>query len=236
MRGLVYKKGASHFEMIISFVFFIGFVFFLFIFLQPHDTSILSNAVTKGFYDSFEEKVHTNLSNMFLKTNYAGDKNCFYIQLSEDEFIYAIADGNSHVTKLNGDEINSNLDGSNLNIEEGESFFRVAISPEFVEGNIKECELLSDYELGPPIERRVTSYNALEKMSERYFSNYAELKKELNIPSIFDFAIVAETLPIKMESQHGVPDSIDIMVQNYMVGVLKSDGTLIDERFSLKIW
>ncbi|MFH1521656.1 MAG: hypothetical protein ABIF18_01730 [archaeon] len=236
MRGLVHKKGASHFEMIISFVFFIGFVFFLFIFLQPHDTSMLSGAVTTGLYDSFEEYAHTNLSNMFLKTNYTGTSSCFYIQLPKEDFIYVITDGNSYVTKLSGTDVNSSLDGNDLNIEEGESFFRVAISPEFDDDDITDCDSLSDYELGPPIERRVLSYSALEEMSERYFNNYEELKSDLRVPPIFDFAIVSENLPIKMEPQNGVPDSIDIMVQDYMIGVLKSDGTLINDRFSLKIW
>ena len=59
------KRGAAHFEMIISFVFFIGFVFFLFIALKPYDTTTLSGAVVSGLYFSFEEATHTNLSDTF---------------------------------------------------------------------------------------------------------------------------------------------------------------------------
>ncbi len=236
MRGLINKKGASHFEMIISFVFFIGFVFFLFVFLKPHDTSTLSSAVITGLYDSFEEKVSTNLSNVFLKTNYTEGNSCFYIQLPEGGFVYAIADGNSRVTKLSGDSVNSNLVGGGLSIESGESFFRVAISPEFEGGTIEGCDVLSDYELGQPVERKVISYSVLKEINESYFSNYNELKKELKVPAIFDFAIVAENLPIKMEPRNGVPDSVEVMAQDYIAEVLKSDGTLINEKFSLKIW
>ena len=78
MRGLICKKGASHFEMMISFVFFIGFVFFLFVFLKPHDTSMLSGAVITGLYDSFGDMAYTNLSNIFLRANYTGTDDCFY--------------------------------------------------------------------------------------------------------------------------------------------------------------
>jgi len=236
MRGLTGKRGASHFEMIMSFVFFIGFVFFIFMLLKPYDTSTLSNTVVAGLYDSFEEKVHTNLSNMFLKANYTGTSDCFYVQLPEDIFIYPINNGNSHVTKLSGTEIGSKLGGTNLNIRSGESFFRVAISPEFEEEDISGCEVLEDYELGQPVERMVISYGALEEMTEKYFDDYEGLKRELKVPPIFDFAIVVENSSIKMESSHGVPDSVDVVAQDYVVGVLKSDGTLTNERFILKIW
>jgi len=73
------KGGASHFEMIISFVFFVGFVFFLFLFLKPYDTTILSGAVVTSLYDTFEEEVHTNLTNFFLKADYTGKEDCFYV-------------------------------------------------------------------------------------------------------------------------------------------------------------
>ena len=66
--------------MIISFVFFLGFVFFIFMVLKPYDASILSGAMVAGLYDSFEEKTHTNLSNLFLKANYTGTNDCFYVQ------------------------------------------------------------------------------------------------------------------------------------------------------------
>lgn len=236
MRGKINKKGASHFEMIISFVFFVGFVFFVFMILKPYDTSTLSGVVVVELYDSFEEKVHTNLSNVFLKVNYTGVSDCFYVQLPEEVFVYSIANGNSHVIKLGGAEVDSNIDGVNLNIKRGEDFFKVAISPEFENENIGECEVLNDYELGQPVERRVVSYKSLIEMNESYFNSYEELKKELKMPPIFDFAIVLENLSIKMEPQHGIPNLVDVMAREYVLGVLKSDGTLTNERFSLRIW
>jgi len=230
------KRGASHFEMIISFMFFLGFVFFIFIILKPYDTSVMSNTAVIGFYDSFEEKMNTNLSNIFLKANYAGEEDCFYIQLPEDVFVYDIEKGNSYVTKLTGAEIDSKLNGVNLNIKSGESFFRIAISPEFEEGHTDGCEILGDYELGQPVGREVFSYSALMEINESYFNSYEELKEELRVPPILDFAIVFEDLPIKMEPRHGTPDLVDVMAQEYVAGVLKSNGNLTNERFILKIW
>ena len=55
------------FFMIISFLFFVTFVFFLFVILKPYDTQTLTGAVVTGMFNSFEENTRTNLTNIFLK-------------------------------------------------------------------------------------------------------------------------------------------------------------------------
>ena len=241
------KKGAAHLEMIIAFVFFTGFVFFLFSTLKPTDSSTLSSSVLTGLHDSFEKRTYTNLSNMFLKVDSSGGADCFSIKILEEIFSYRIIEGKSHVTKLGGDDIDCGLmqtgsGGWKLNIgHEGETAFRIAFSPEFSDEDIDDegCDDIEreNCELGSVVERQVVSYSALEEMSGEYYSNYDSLKNELKIPPIFDFAIVTETSPeVNMEPELGIPSSVDIMVESYVFGVLKNDGTFINERFSFKIW
>jgi len=229
------KIGAAHFEMIISTVFFVGFVFFLFMVISPQDTSALSNSVVSGLYDSFIEEAYVNLSSVFLKANYTGNNNCFSIRLSPNMFIYNITNGNSHVKKLSGENINSNLIGNNLNMENDNIFFRILISPEFESGNISGCESLNNYELGSVTERQIVSYSALENITNKYYSNYEGLKTDLKVPSTFDFSIVAEkSKSIIMETN--VPDSVEIVAQDYIAEVLKKDGSIINEKFTLMVW
>ena len=231
------KIGAAHFEMIISIVFFTGFVFFLFMIINPQDTSALPNSITLGLYDSFIEEVHTNLSSIFLKANYTGIDTCFSIQLSPNIFVYNITNGNSHVEKLNGENINSSIVGNDLNIENNDTFFRILISPEFESGSISGCDNFSNYEFGSIIERQVISYSALENITNKYYNDYESLKVDLKVPSIFDFSIVAENLSnIAMEPVSGIPSSVEIMAQDYIYEVLKKDGSIINERFTLKTW
>ena len=244
MRGLIdKKKGAAHFEMIFSFVFFVGFVFFLFMVLKPQDTSTLSGSVIAALYDSFEEEVHTNLSNMFLKTEYeVGEGGCFIIELPGRIFTYALSDGDSYVTTLAGTGVNSDLtasggDGS-LEVNNDSNFFRVAISPEFNDTEIGGCGVLDNYELGSIVERRVVSMSALEDMHNRYGDEYESLRTDLRIPPVFDFSITTETLggDVNMEPHFGIPDTVEVQAQDYIVEVLNSTGALINERFTLKIW
>ncbi len=236
MRGIINKSGAGQFEMVISMVFFLGFVSFLFIALSPQDTTTLSNAVVTGLYNSFTKETSTNLSSMFLRTNQSQGQSCFTINLPSNLFIYNISKGNSFTETVGGQEVHSNLIGNNLDIVSNDSFFRIEISPE-IKGSINsECVSVANYSLGSISERKVISYNSLEKMQEKYLTNYDDLKNELQVPPTFDFAIIARTLPIKMTPQHGIPSSVKVMANEHSLEVLRDNGTLTNENFDFKIW
>jgi hypothetical protein len=103
MRG---RRGTAHFEMIISFVFFAGFIFFLFMVLEPQDTRVLPDSVIAGLYDSLKNNVSINLSSVFLRANYdVGDPNCFRFVLPDNVFSYPTVDDGSRVFNLYGEII-----------------------------------------------------------------------------------------------------------------------------------
>lgn len=248
MKGLVDKRGSSHLEMIIAFIFFTGFVFFLFTVLKPTDASTLSGSVITGLRVSFEDEVYTNLSNVFLKVKegvYYPNKNCFYIGTPEEIFSYKIIEDKSRITELGGNRVNSDLKklGSNWRLgifHEDQTAFRIAISPEFIDGEISvgSCAELDsdDYELGDVVERQVVSYQALADMKTEYESDYDVLRTSLGVPPIFDFAIVPETLLEEVKMEREIPSGVDVMAEDYVFGVIESDGTFTNERFSFKIW
>jgi len=229
------KKGAAHFEMITSFVFFMGFVFFLFMVLTPQDTGVLSGAVIGGFYNSFEEMTYTNLSSVFLRANRSGNS-CFKIDLLEDIFDYSISDG-SYVAKLDGSGVDSDVDNGDLRVDDSDHYFKVLISPVFTDENPGGCIDLLDYELGSVIEKRVVFYDELMVMRGKYYSDHDGLRSDLNIPAIFDFSIVSEGMPeINMEPASGIPDAAEVTARDYVIEVLRANGTLTNERFYFKVW
>ena len=227
------KTGAAHLEMIISFLFFMGFVFFLFIVLKPYDMTTLSSSVVAGLYDSFEEKIHTNLTNIFLKANYTGPGSCFYIQLPEEIFEYNFT--KSLVKSVSDVEINSEFENNNLNINSGEVFYKIAISPEFENDNLGGCEQLSNYSLGSLVERRVSSYSSLVNMSDKYTNNYEGLRSDLSVPEVFDFGITCKKLP-EINMERLVPSLGDVVARDYILEVLKDTGEVINARFTIKVW
>ena len=227
------KVGAAHLEMIISFVFFMGFVFFLFTVLQPYDMTTLSSSVVAGLYDSFEEKIHTNLTDMFLKANYAGPSSCFYIQLPNEIFTYKFT--KSLVKDVSDVKIESEFENDNLNINSNEVFYKIAISPEFDSNSLSGCEQLSNYSLGSLIERRVSSYNSLINMSNKYENDYEGLKHDLNVPEVFDFGVVCKELP-EINMERLIPSLGDVVSRDYILEVLKNTGEVINARFTIKVW
>ena len=127
--------------------------------------------------------------------------------------------------------------GGTLNINNSDTFFRVSVSPEFDDEDVEGCDPLEHYELGSVLERRVVSYSALEAMAVKYSENYEGLRSDLRVPGIFDFSIVSENMSnIDMKPLFGVPDSVEVMAQNYVMEVLNKNGELRNERFTLKIW
>lgn len=227
------KSGAGHLEMIISFLFFTGFVFFLLTTLKPYDETTLSSSVIAGLYDSFEKNIHTNLTNVFLKANYLGSNPCFYIQLPSDLFEYNFT--RSLTKNIYDVEINSEFKGDNLNIASNENFYKISISPEFSNNNLSSCEQLSNYSLGSLIEQRVSSYNSLVNMSSRYETDYEGLRKDLNVPEVFDFAITCKELP-EINMTRLIPRLGDVVSNDYILEVLKDTGEVINTRFTLKVW
>lgn len=245
MRGEVFlslfmekgKRGAGQFEMVISFVFFFGFVLFLFIFLTPEDTTTLSGAVINELHDSFEERVYTNLSNLFLRAEYSGSNSCFTVDLPENVFKYDLDSGNSRVVLLSGDDVDSDLNSGILSVSNDDIYFRVSISPEFEDYDLYGCEELSDYVVGGVVERRVLSYSSLRDLSSDYYSDYEELRSRLGVPAIYDFAIVFEDMDdLTMMPSSGIPDGVEVMARDFVFEVLKSDGSFSNERVNFRIW
>jgi len=237
------KKGASHFEMIISFIFFLGFVFFLFLFLKPYDTTVLSGSVVAALYDTFEEETHTNLTSLFLKADHQEGVpgECFFILLPGEIFAYAFT--NSRVTDLADTFRDSDLDtlgsDANLNIDSDDIYYEVDISPEFGDADLSGCVPFdgggTPYTLGSNNPRRVVSYSALEEMKERYGGgDYENLKVDLRVPDAFEFFIVSEELDLEMKRL--VPDSVNVITYDYVIEVLRNNGTIINARFTLGVW
>ncbi len=232
MRG---KHGFGHFEMVISFVFFMGFVFFLFMYINPWTSSALPTSALGQLYNSFTETVNTNLSTVFVKTNYTGNAPCFYINLPSSLFEYSITNSNSLVTKLGGTKIASAISGDSLNMNKSGKYFRVAISPEFNNTPLASCTVLNNFTLGQVAELQVVSYSKLKKMRDKYYSNYDGLKKDLKIAGIFDFEIVPEDMP-ELTMNKTVPNSVNVLAKDYVVKVLRSDGAISNEKISIRIW
>ena len=235
MRKIKGKKAVgSHIEIIMSFVLFFGFVVFLLIFMRPTKQSTLPGSVVSGLHDSFRQKVYTNLTEVFLKTEHFGGS-CFFVNLREDLFTYDFS--NSLVNVAGGGNVDSKLEpGGGLQVMAGEGSYEVMFSPEFVDEDVS-CSSGSGSDgvgflLGGIGEKQLVSNKELLKMKQKYEEGYEDLKNDLNFPSAFDFAIVSDVVVV----QRVIPEQAEVKARDYVEEVLFEDGTIKNVRFTFKVW
>jgi hypothetical protein len=226
------KRGASHFEVVVSFILFLGFVFFLLMFVRPYKTTSLSGSIVASLYDSFEEEVHTNLTSVFLKASNES-ASCFYVNLSGVPFRFSLTD--SLVKNISDVKKDSWFDGDELNILGDDTFYYVFISPEFNNSDLGDCSAVDNFVLGSLVERRAISYNRLVEMKDRYDNDYSDLKSELGFPEVFDFAVSFGDLP-ELTMSRLVPQGVDVQAREYLEEVLFENGTIVNSKFNLRVW
>jgi len=118
------KGGAAHLEMVIAFIFFLGFVTFIFAVLKPLDSTVLTQNIADELGQKMHDYLETDYSQAFLyvqrnQTN----EGCFLLQDLQSNFKHALSV--SKVEYINPNEgqtgqVNSSIEGGATPGEAGE--------------------------------------------------------------------------------------------------------------------
>ncbi len=223
------KRASAHLEMILSFVIFIGFIFFILIFIKPFGESTLVDSVTNGLHDSFVKNSSTELTTLFLKLG-AVPSGCINISLPEELMSY---DASSASVFDDGNFVVSQVASDGFRIDNvTRSALHILVSPEFESGSLTSCTTTGGYVWGGVVEEKVISNQSLFEMAERYENDYENLKTELGIPGVFDFGIISEVVTM----ERTIPENLDVVATDYIEKVVFSDGQIKNVRFSFLIW
>jgi len=237
------KRASSHLEMVMAFLFFIGFTTFIFAFVKPYPPTSLTGAVVSGLENSLKKKAETNLSQIFIKIDPL-PPGCNEINLDRKTF-YTLSNSLVKKIKQNGkfEKIKSGIDSPpNLQIKDdspgGQEEHLIAfISPEFKQNNLQNCFSLDPAYItfGSIYEKEILSNKSLHDMKKKYYSDYKNLKKELKIPESNDFSITSPDFPeINMERK--IPESVEVYSKEIVVEILNSKGEIINPRMIIKVW
>jgi len=234
------KRGASHLEVILSFVIFVTFVLFLIIFLSPTENTDLSDSIILRIQDSFEKEATIELATLFVKSTDAGCVNVDFSGLGLDggSLVYdAIPSqgrqGRGITASINSYDSSFSSDTVSFESESAEDAFYVAISDEFALNSQDICTTgVVDHETGSLEYETIISNNSAYSLKARYDSDYDLLKQELNIPVGVDFAIV--TKDYQMETN--VPEGVDVIAKTFNYQVLYVNGTKEYQQVIFKIW
>jgi hypothetical protein len=109
------------------------------------------------------------------------------------------------------------------------TFFYVLSSNDFSD-QLSQCS--GNYGVGFINKRTVVSNRSLFTIKQKYDTNYEGLKNDLGIPSNVDFSLAAAGY--LMETS--IPLTVEVVAKTYYEPVLYSNGSLIVEKFTIKIW
>lgn len=179
------KKGMEHVEVVISFLIFVTFVTFLFVFLNPFKQRGVSDSVSEAIQEKIQDygkidflytSVNVNL------TRVTGS--CFNIEnLSNSKVI---------VKNASGIRVNAAQSANRINIQKSEEFYFIFYSSMFTEqGTFSSCTSLNaaEYKIGSVQSIDVYSLNKFITLNASYHSDYESLKGSLGIENDFGFVI-----------------------------------------------
>jgi hypothetical protein len=184
--------------------------------------------------NKFEHETYINLTKISLKLS-SPQVNCFLIDLAGID-----SNAKSIVRDESYSLISSSFDSNSgtIKINSNKEFFFIYLSPDFINGNLGECnELQSEnYEIGGVEKLNVVSYKKIKDLESKYNDNnqYENLKSTLGISSNLDFSIKTNIKDVTMETAQ--PEDSVAAASTFTYQVLYSDGKIEIKEITFKIW
>jgi hypothetical protein len=237
MKKRTIKKGASNLEIILSFVIFVGFIFFLFLAFPLNRTQ----TSTVGL-DSAERAImnFTNIDLVYFSAVFSdesmaqNEKTCFSFQPGRilDKVI---------ALDENDNRVNAMSDGESINVEGNGRFFQFYSSNEFVENSFNEdCTQMnsSDYGIGLVREYSVLSGSRIELLKGMYDKDYLNLVINFSLPSKSNFGFTLREINGTeiMNATRKKPVRGNVLARDLPVQIVYSDGELKYAMMRIETW
>ncbi len=226
------KRGAAHFEMIMSFILFAGFVTFLFLFLSPYETKSIQKNLLDDVYNAFTEQASTNLTTLFLKTDF-DRSGCFYVEIPSEILKYGMSESIVY-SATTGEKRKSTTSGNQISIEGTDKFFNIFISPIFSSDSLNGCGKENQFTLGSVVNQQVLAYPKMMELANEYETDYPTLKEKLTTPPNYDFAIISSDIGLSMQGE--IPKDVEVLSRSYVGNILYDNATMINVEFIVKTW
>lgn len=211
------KKASSHFEIIISFILFVGFTLFLVLSLEPTKQDLLEESILYGVVDRFFVDITTNLTSVLVDISKTTDIVC---NGDKDSPCYP-------------EEI-KNSENKIFEKKKGCVYY-IYSSKEFPASSVNTACLGSyNYSLGYISKQQVLSNDSLQQRKKEYYENYNASKTRFGVPEVVDFAIIIEGTDFNMTKT--IPDEAQVIAGVYRKKVLYGDGSIVNRDFIVKVW
>ncbi|MEK6810964.1 MAG: hypothetical protein AABX96_00485 [Nanoarchaeota archaeon] len=218
------RRGLSHIEFVISFVIFVVFIAFAFMFFSP----LQSNRTLKSTLDYAWLEVDDATKNkletysVFITSGASGgDEVAVIIDVPNDY--------NASVEDIEGKLIDSykSPNGAVHFSNPDENFVRIKYSPVFPNGAPINGTLLGadDYSISSSEVEELHFERLFDNLNKSYFSNYTALKKKFNLPNRMNFGFVAKfNETYEITALRNIPEESEVLSKNERFQAVSKSG------------
>lgn len=221
---MVNKRGLSHVEFVISFIIFIAFLLFSFIFFNP----LNSGRTLKSSMDYAWIEV-TNLARMPIETysvvidpRINAPQVALQIEVPSDYYAF--------VEDIDGKSISSYMDDNKyVHFKRpDDNFVKIKYSSAFTNG----VQIIGDYLEGEDYKISSSKIEELYfeskfiELKDRYFEEYLVLKNEINLPNRIEFGFIvdfSDDTP-NLDSLNEIPEDYEVLSKNDRIEVIRNSG------------
>jgi hypothetical protein len=217
------KRGLSHIEFVLSFVIFIGFIIFAFIFFNPLQSGrTLKSSMDYAWIEvSQEAKAKMETYSVFI-TSGIGYKIAIKITGVDGSYNASVEDSSGEVIKTYTN------DNGYAHFDIGtEDFFRIRYSPIFTKGEPISGTLIddNDYSISSSKVEEIYFEELFLEINKSYFLDYKGLKTKFNLPNRVDFGFVVRfDNGDEINSLNEIPESLEVLSRRDRVEIIRNSS------------
>ncbi|MEK6924631.1 MAG: hypothetical protein AABW71_00150 [Nanoarchaeota archaeon] len=238
----MYKKGLSHIEFVVSFTIFIGFLVFAFVFFNPLQSQrTLKSTMDYAWIEvSREGRENIESYSVSIDTGYASAVNF--------EIAGIPLDYNATAEDENGNPIDVHRDSNGIvYLDRGTSnFIKILYSPAlenspFVSlgaslGTITPTTTTGNFYISSSEIKDIYFERLFLELNQSYYSDYAALKEDLNLPNRIDFGFIITFDNHQIRAMNDVPEGIEVLSKNDRVEIIKQNGDHGFAEVTVLVW
>ena len=216
------KRGFGHVEAILTFVIFVGFLIFAFVFFSPFE----SGRTLKSTLDYAWREV-ADVTEKQLEVYSVAITDSLASQLVAIAISGTPAGWNAAVENSSGNPISSYTDLSgNVNFDRGINnfFVRIKFAEDFAAGNTISGTQLSQnqYNISSSEVAKVRFENLFNKLKTDYNADYIALNKQFNLPSRVNFGFsVRFNDGYEIRASREIPENAEVLSQSDRVEIVR---------------
>lgn len=233
----MHKRGLSHIEFVVSFVIFIGFIVFAFVFFNPL---------------SSQRTLKSTMDYAWLEVSQEGRERTETYSISIGAIIplnlkLAITgvplSYNASVENVDGIPLPTFRDSTGIVYftrgSTNERFFRIRYGDSIINSGSAlptATDLTGNYGISSSEIREFYFEKLFLELNQSYYSNYSGLKQELNLPNRMEFGFIITLNDSEIVALNNIPEGIEVLSKNDRIEIIRSNGRREYAEVRVLVW